>query len=75
MGGTNWNDDVAGNGYDGGVDGQQHAAVRFPGEDLLFQMNVSDLKKKEGMENSGCKSEDTCILTTTCDRHLTKYKY
>jgi hypothetical protein len=38
---------VAGNGCDEGVDGQQDAAVRFLGEYLLFQMNVSDLKTKK----------------------------
>jgi hypothetical protein len=47
MDGTDWNDDVAGNGCDEGVDGLQDAVVRFPGEDLLFQMNASDLKIKK----------------------------
>lgn len=45
MDGTYWNDDVAENGYDENVDGQRDAAVKFPAEDLLFQMNVFDLKK------------------------------
>jgi hypothetical protein len=43
---------VTGNGCDDGVDGLQDAAVKFPGEDLLCQMNVSDLKRKKKRRDS-----------------------
>jgi hypothetical protein len=43
MYGTDWNGGVAGMSCDDGVDGLQDAAVKFPGEDLLLQMNFSDL--------------------------------
>lgn len=64
MDGTDWNDGVTGNGCDDGADGLQDAAVRFPGEDLLCQMNVSDLKRKKKMRDSDVwhKILDKCFL-------------